>query len=80
LFVDGAPCRQDPMVGEFTPDLNFGFTVPEDQFIIYPAIAARVPAAMNASLVRTLMTVSRAQVLGRVYLRHYPWRRWWWVE
>jgi hypothetical protein len=80
LFVDGAPCQQDPMVGPFSPTLNLGFKVPEDQFIIYPAIAARVPAAIEANLVRTLMTVSRAQILGRVYLRHYPWRRWWWVE
>jgi type IV secretory pathway protease TraF len=79
LSINGEACALEPLAKPKMPAL-LKFTLAADQYLILPSTLA----VMNERLAtpahwKALCKVPRERILGRVYLRHQPLSRWWWI-
>jgi len=79
LWVEGQPSPWLPLNPDGVP-LKLEFTVPNGCYLVLPSTVPRTAAAYPPQIWAGVSLVPRGNVLGRVFLRHQPLTRWWWVR
>jgi hypothetical protein len=76
LWVDGQPSPWAPLNPQgLLPKLQL--TVPAGHYLILPSTEA---LGYPVEVVTRMSCIPREEILGRVYLRHQPLWRWWWIR
>jgi hypothetical protein len=76
LFVNGSSSPWQPLnPGRLPPRLRL--TVPADHYLVLPTTMNPLGPDSPESLWAELSAVPASRILGTVYLRHQPLRRWW---
>jgi type IV secretory pathway protease TraF len=79
LSINGDACSLEPLGKSKMPAL-LRFTLAANQYLILPSTLAVVNERLaTPAHWETLFKVPRERILGRVYLRHQPLSRWWWI-
>jgi Signal peptidase, peptidase S26 len=80
LFVDGELNPYEFMGATFEPAGNLRATLAGGTYLIDTAFANAYQFRLPNTLFQETVLVSRDRIEGRVFLRHYPLSRWWWVK
>jgi hypothetical protein len=78
LLVDGRPSEHLPLVTGQIPK-GLSIQVPPTQYCILPSTDAMVAGSGNMRAWTQVCCVPATSIVGKVYLRHYPLWRWWWI-
>jgi type IV secretory pathway protease TraF len=79
LWVDGQPSPWRPL----NPDavrVGLQWTVPTGAYLVLPSTQPPGAPAYPADVWATMSLVPHESLLGRVFLRHQPLWRWWWIR
>ena len=80
ISINGEPCVWQPLGAAKMPAF-LKFTLASDQYFILPStLTLGNERLANPELWKALCKVPRERIVGRVYLRHQPLSRWWWIQ
>jgi hypothetical protein len=60
--------------------MNLQGTVPERHYLVVPSAQPQGAPVYPIDVWTRMSLVPRENLLGRVFLRHQPLARWWWVR
>lgn len=79
LARNGVPVEWSPLVPGKLP-AKLEFLVPPDTYLVLPTTSNLTSLATTETQWLSVGSVPRAEILGRVYLRKFPWRRFRWLR
>jgi type IV secretory pathway protease TraF len=79
LWVDGQPSAWRPL-NPARVTMNLQGTVPERHYLVVPSAQPQGAPVYPIDVWTRMSLVPRENLLGRVFLRHQPLARWWWVR